>query len=372
MFPPTLYIAVTNHGFGHAVRAACVAAQIRQLCPECVLILVTTAPRWLLESYILGDFIVRPRSFDVGVIQSDSLTMDKTATLEKLNYIRQKQQSIIAGEVSFIQQNRVDLILADIPPLAAPIAKAAGIPGLMMSNFGWDFIYREWGKEFIDIADWIADCFQQCDTLFRLPLHEPMSAFPNITDVGLTGGNPQYNLDQLKADFKIKTVSEKTILLTFGGLSLAEIPYHNLAIFPDFTFITFDKNAPDIPNLIQVKQQIQQTQSKIDYSHIRPVDFMPLCGRIISKPGFSTYAEALRLDIPIISLSRQGFAEAPILEAGLQNHGYHQIISPADFYQGNWDFIKQSMHPPRLSERLDKKGNETIAEAVVNLLKSQN
>ncbi len=371
MFPPTLYIAVTNHGFGHGVRAACVAAEIQKICPECVLILVTTAPRWLLESYITGDFILRPRSFDVGVIQSDSLTMDTTATLEKLNHIRQKQQSIIASEVSFIQQNRVDLMLADIPPLAAPIAKAAGIPGLMMSNFGWDFIYRDWGNEFIEIADWISDCFSQCDCLFRLPLHEPMSAFPNITDVGLTGGNPRYDLNQLQADFEIKTLPEKTILLTFGGLSLAKIPYHNLAKFSDFTFITFDQNAPDLPNLIRVKHQIQKTQTKIDYSHIRPVDFMPLCGRIISKPGFSTYAEALRLDIPIISLSRKGFAEAPILEAGLQDYGFHQIITPADFYEGNWDFIKQPMNPPRLSEAIDKTGNETISQAVVNLLKSQ-
>ncbi len=370
MFPPTLYIAVTNHGFGHAVRACCVAAQIRKICPECVLILVTTAPRWLLESYIPGDFILRPRGFDVGVIQSDSLTMDTAGTLEKLKHIHQKQQSIIAGEVSFIQQNRVDLILADIPPLAAPIAKAAGIPALMMSNFGWDFIYRDWGDEFIEIADWISDFFSQCDRLFRLPLHEPMSSFPQITDVGLTGGNPRYDFEQLRADFGIKTRPEKTILLTFGGLSLAQIPDQNLGHFSDFTFITFDRQAPDLPNLIRVKDQIQQTQPKTDYSHIRPVDLMPLCGRIISKPGFSTYAEALRLDIPIVSLSRKGFAEAPVLEAGLQNYGYHQIITPADFYEGNWDFIKQQMNPPRLSEPIDKTGNETIAQAVVNLLQN--
>ncbi|MGB3533595.1 MAG: glycosyl transferase [Microcoleaceae cyanobacterium] len=369
MFPPTLYIAVTNHGFGHAVRAACVAAQIRQICPECVLILVTTAPRWLLESYIPGDFILRPRSFDVGVIQSDSLTMDKTQTLEKLKQIRQKQQSIIASEVSFIQQNRVDLILADIPPLAAPIAKAAGIPGVMMGNFGWDFIYRDWGEEFIEIADWISESFSQCDCLFRLPLNEPMSAFPNIVDVGLTGGNPRYEFEQLRTDFNINTPPEKTILLTFGGLSLAAIPYQNLSQFLDYTFITFDSKAPNLPNLIRVKEKIKQ-QSSTDYSHIRPVDFMPLCGRIISKPGFSTYAEALRLEIPIVSLSREGFAEAPILEAGLQNYSPHQIITPADFYSGNWDFIKQPMQPPRLSETLDKQGTETIAKAVVDLLKS--
>ncbi|MEQ8956994.1 MAG: glycosyl transferase, partial [Coleofasciculus sp. C2-GNP5-27] len=119
---PTVYIAITNHGFGHAVRAACVAAAIQNLCPDILLILVTTAPRWLLDSYIPGDFIHRPRAFDIGVIQSDSLTMDKVATLAKLKQIRASENSIIAGEVNFIQTNRVGLVLADIPPLAAKIA----------------------------------------------------------------------------------------------------------------------------------------------------------------------------------------------------------------------------------------------------------
>ncbi len=66
----------------------------------------------------------------------------------------------------------------------------------MASNFGWDLIYRPWGGEFVEIADWIVDCFSQCDQLFRLPLHEPMSAFPVVTDVGFTGGSPRYTLEE--------------------------------------------------------------------------------------------------------------------------------------------------------------------------------
>lgn len=79
---PILYLAITNHGFGHATRAASVAAEIQRLCPDVLLILVTTAPRWLLEGYISGDFILRPRAYDIGVIQTDSITMDKAATLK--------------------------------------------------------------------------------------------------------------------------------------------------------------------------------------------------------------------------------------------------------------------------------------------------
>ncbi len=352
-----LYIAITNHGFGHAVRAASVAAQVQKLNPEIPIIFVTTAPRWLLESYITGDFMVRPRGFDVGVVQSDSLNMDLPITLEKLKEIRKKQNTLIASEVNFIQLNKVGLILADIPPLAAPIAKAAGIPCWMMSNFGWDFIYRPWGAEFTEMADWIGECFSQCDLLFRLPLHEEMPQFPNKTEAGLTGGTPRFTEEEIRKNWVINGPQEKVILLSFGGLGLAEIPYHNLANFPDWQFITFDKQAPDLPNLIKVKDQT-----------LRPVDFMPVCGRVVSKPGYSTFAEALRLDIPLVSLTREGFAESPLLLEGLQNYGQHQIISPAEFFDGNWQFLNEPVQPPRLSKKLDKNGTETIAQAIVNYL----
>jgi hypothetical protein len=352
---PVLYLAVTSHGFGHAVRASSVAARVKQLRPDIVLILVTTAPRWLLDSYIRGDFIHRPRAFDVGVIQSDSLTMDKAATLEKMQQIRRDQKAIIANEVSFLQNNRVGLILADIPPLAAPIAKAAGIPCWMMSNFGWDFIYRDWGGEFLAIADWIGECYQQCDRTFRLPMYEAMSAFNNITDVGLTGGTPHYSEAQLRETFAIKAPRDRTILLSFGGLGLQKIPYASLEQFPGWQFITFDRQAPDLPNIIKI----------IDDSY-RPVDFMPLCGRVVSKPGYSTFSEALRFQVPLVSLTREDFAESPLLLEGMQDYGYHQILTPAEFFEGSWQFLQRLPNPPRQNTKLATDGSDAIARAAID------
>ena len=354
---PTLYLAITNHGFGHAARTASIAATIQKLCPEILLILVTTAPHWLLESYIQGDFIYRPRAFDVGVVQADSLIMDKAATLSKLQQIRARQRSLIVGEVNFIRQNRVGLILADIPPLATAIASSADIPCWMSSNFGWDFIYRAWGGEFIEIADWIADCFSQCDRLFRQPFHEPMSAFPVITDVGLTGGSPRYQASKLRSIWGITTPVEQTVLLSFGGLGLQKIPYSNLAFYPNWQFITFDNSAPDLPNLLKISDR-----------KYRPVDFMPLCGRLISKPGYSTFAEALRVGVPIVSLTRQGFAESDLLIEGIRDFTHHQILSPDEFFQGNWEFLDKLPQPPRQFQPLATDGNEAIADAVVKYL----
>ncbi|MDJ0510011.1 MAG: glycosyl transferase [Crocosphaera sp.] len=352
---PIIYLAATGHGFGHAVRLATVADAIQKLHPESLLIMATTAPRWLLESYVLGDFIYRPLAFDVGVIQSDSFTMDKPATLKRMQEIYQKRQALMAAEINFIKTNKVGLILADIPPLMAPIAQLAGVPCWMMSNFGWDLIYKAWGQEWDDIVAWIKDCYQQCDRLFRLPMSEPMTAFKNVTDVGLTGGNPRYTIDELREKFKITSSQEQTILLTFGGLGLQQIPYQNLAQFSDWQFITFDRHAPDLSNII-----------KITDSFYRPVDFMPLCGRVVSKPGFSTFAETMRLDIPIISLVRDDFAETPFLLEGIRNYADHQIIDPHSFYQGNWNFLKQSPNPPKMGKTLPKNGADVIAKAVVD------
>ncbi|MEI2583368.1 glycosyl transferase [Scytonema sp. PRP1] len=354
---PILYIAITNHGFGHATRAAAVAATIQKLCPQVLLIIVSTAPRWLLECYIEGDFIQRPRAMDLGVVQADSLTMDKTATLEKLLEIKKNQNSIIASEANFIRQNRVNLILADIPFLASKIAKVAGIPCWMMSNFGFDFIYRDWGDSFTEIADWISDCYSKCDRLFRLPFHEPMQAFNNITDVGLTGGSPRYSCEEVRSTWGITAPTEKTILLTFGGLGLQQIPYHNLKQFPDWQFIAFDKSAPDLPNLVPVTDQ-----------KYRPVDFMPICGRVVSKPGFSTFAEATRLQVPIVSVTRDEFAEAAFLLEGITNYNQHQILTPSEFFQETWDFLNQPPNQPKQSLPIAKDGNDTIAQAVFNYL----
>lgn len=267
---------------------------------------------------------------------------------------RLREKEIVAGEVEFINTNKVDLILADVPAMAATIGEKAGIPCWMMGNFGWDFIYRAWGGEFNAIADWLSSRYQLCQRLFRLPLAEKMASFPVVEDVGLTGGVPRHTEVELREKFNLTTDKEKTVLLTFGGLGIEAIPYENLSRFPDWQFITFANNAPDLPNLL-----------KITDNSDRPVDFMSLCGRVMSKPGFSTFAESIRLDVPLISLTREGFAEAEILLQGLKDYSYHNIVNYQEFFQGNWDFLNQELLPPQSNNKIAKNGTEIIAEEIV-------
>ncbi len=355
----TVYIAITDHGFGHAARTASIAGHLQKLLPAVKLILVTTAPNWLLECYIDGEFIHRQRGYDVGVVQADSLKMDRSATLTKWQDIIDRQDQIVAEEVAFCQEHGVNLVFADAPPLATAIAKQLGVPCWMSGNFGWDFIYRDWGGDFDPIADWIGELYGQCDRLFRVPLHESMDRFPVIEDVGLTGGDPKYPLADLRSKFNLDRSPEQTFLLTFGGLSLDAIPYQNISQFPNYQFIVFDRMAPDLPNLVKV----------IDRA-FRPVDFMPLCNRVVSKPGYSTYAEALKLQIPIVSLTRSGFAESEVILNGMQDYGYHQVINPDRFFTDNWDFLGEPVKPPRVNSPIAIDGNHAIATAIINYLQN--
>ena len=356
---PILYVAITNHGFGHTTRSSALVDELQHRCPDLKVIVASTAPQWLINSYIRADYIYRPRAFDIGVIQSDSVTMDKAATLEKLQHIRQSQDEMIREEAEFLKQQGVGLVIGDIPPLATKIAHAAGVPCWMVSNFGWDFIYRDWGDEldgaFVEMTDWIADCFSECDRLFRLPFAEAMSAFKTIEDVGLTAGSPRYDNDELRQKFGITAPKEKTVLLTFGGLGLAEVPYDALRERTDWQFITFDHQPPsDLPNLLKITDRTY-----------RPVDFMPLCGQIVSKPGYSTFAEACRVEVPITSVERHGFAEAPVLTKGIQDHAHHKILKLDELYAGDWGFLDTPFNPPQTNQTFRKDGNKAIAQAIL-------
>ena len=363
----TLYIAVTNHGFGHATRAASIAAEIRRLCEakgvEIRLILATKVPKWLLDSYLKGNYIHRPVSFDVGVLQSDSLTMDKPATLAAMQRIREDEDDLIKAEVAYMKEAGVDLVLADIPPLMAKIAHHTGVPCWMMGNFGWDFIYHPWGKdnpEFSALVEWIQQCSRYAHKTFRMPFHADMDSMPNVTDVGLTGGVPAYSEEHLRELMQSDVPSDRTVLLTFGGLGLSNIPYDALTQFPNWQFVTFDKDAPKLPNLYRVNDP-----------SMRPVDWMIVCDRVFSKPGYSTFAEACLLDKGVITITREGFAEADILINGIQDYAPHKIVKAQTFFSGDWSFLTDELSPPRKKETLDKGGKEAIATAVVDQLTAQ-
>lgn len=353
-----IYVAVTAHGFGHATRSAAVIHELLQLDPDILPIFVTTTPRWLIEKYLQGRYLHRPRHLDVGVIQKDGLRMDLDSTLKALQDLQSRSQQLIRAEVDFIQTNRVRLVYGDIPPLATAIAEAAGVPCWMQGNFGWDFIYRPFGDAFQPLVAWIESLYQRCQQLFQLPMHEPMSAFPHRVPVGLTGGDPLLEPEQVRDNLKLDP-HRPTALLTFGGFGIDNFPYRELNSCSDWQFISFDADTPELPNLL-----------RLDGTQWRPVDIMPVCERVVSKPGYGTISEALRVGVPLTCVTREGFAESDLLIAGLKRYGRHQIVSQQQFFEEPWQFLKEPVVEPTDPGSMDTQGNRSIAQAIYKILRN--
>ncbi|MEN9218709.1 MAG: hypothetical protein Q6J33_06840 [Gloeomargarita sp. DG_2_bins_126] len=350
---PHLYVAISGHGLGHITRSLAVVQELRLLQPDLRLTMATPAPASVLQSYLDVPFTYRPVKLDVGVVQKDSLLQDLAATQLALQALEKQREHRVTEEVNYIRRTGVNLIFADIPAMAGFIAHRAQIPCVMASNFSWDWIYRDWGGVFIELAAQYSEGYRYCGRLFRLPFAEPMAVFPNQIDVGLTGQNPRFAPALIRQTLAIDTPPERTVLLAFGGLGLQGIPYRDLARFPDWCFLSYDRHAPPLPNL-----------RLCHATPYRPVDVMPLCAKVVTKPGYSTYSEAYRLGVPIYSLERRGFAEADLLLAGLQQYCYHRVIAVADFYAQPWAFLRLEPLPPQSAQGLATDGNATIAAAL--------
>jgi hypothetical protein len=184
-----------------------------------------------------------------------------------------------------------------------------------------------------------------------------MSAFGTVKDVGLTGGTPRFAPLELRSELHIRHPVERTALLAFGGLGLDTMPYDRIAARTDWCFLAFDEGAPDLPNVVQIPKR-----------STRPLDVMPICGRVIGKPGYSTFSEAARLGVPIVTFPRPGFAEAQVLVDGVADHCYHQILDRGDFFTEPWHFLDGEPDPPNRGATLGRDGSETVAQEIVSFL----
>jgi hypothetical protein len=129
---PAVALAVSGHGFGHAVRSAEVA---RALLRRGVRVLVRSdAPAWLFPEGI--ECIPSPGwPLDVGVVQHDGLDMDIDETRRCWTAFARNFDRYARAEADLLQRHAVDALVGDIPPLAFAAGSQAGIRSVAVTNF---------------------------------------------------------------------------------------------------------------------------------------------------------------------------------------------------------------------------------------------
>jgi hypothetical protein len=359
---------ISAHGFGHGSRTAAVLAALKARRPDWRLLLSTALPPSFLELAMGAvPFEHRRCQWDVGVIQADALGSDPGATLAALEDLEARLPAQVAAEATWLQAQRRQpdepiLVLGDVPPAAALLAARLGAPLVWLASFGWDAIYAPMGPAFTPWAEAALAAYRQGQLLIHCPLAMPIAwGIPEVR-VGLTAAVPRLDgaaLERLAIDLDLPRAGvarDRCVLISFGGMGL-DLAAAPLQRWPDHVFIGPDPALARHPN------------GRVLRAGLRPLDLMPLCGRLITKPGYSSFCEALSQDVGIHLVERDGFAEAAVLQRDLQNHGHHRLLTREGFMAGDWQ-LDQPLLPPRLGP-LPGGGADQAAAAIEALLLAQ-
>ncbi|CAI0388032.1 unnamed protein product [Linum tenue] len=211
---------VTGHGFGHATRVVEVA---RHLIDAGHLVhVVTAAPDYVFTSEIQSpNLFLRRVLLDCGAVQSDALTVDRLASLEKYSQTAViPRESILASEVAWLKSIKADLVVSDVVPIACRAAADAGIRSVCITNFSWDFIYADYvmaaGHHHRSIILQIAEDYSHCEFLIRLPGFCPMPAFRDVVDVPLVVRRLHKSREEVRKELGVGD-DVKLLIFNFGG-----------------------------------------------------------------------------------------------------------------------------------------------------------
>jgi hypothetical protein len=326
MTPPSVALAVSGHGFGHAVRCAEVARALLEL--DVRTLIRTDAPTWLFPNGV--EHVPSPGwPLDVGVAQHDGLDFDIDETRRRWATFGHDFDAHAEGEANLLLEYGVDVLLGDIPPLAFAAASRANLPSVALGNFGWDWIYSAW-PDFEPAVELVRTGYRQADLLLRLPLHgldaDAFSAFQRIQDVPLIARRAARERTQVRRELGLDQQA-RVVLLSFGGFTAHGLDVRALGQWTDYTFVltpplstTLEPRAPNVVCL---------PTTPADY-----VSLLGACDVVVTKPGYGVVADCLANRVAVLYTDRGPFREYDVLAEALPRLGTARYVPRDDLLAG--------------------------------------
>jgi L-arabinokinase len=351
---------ITGHGFGHATRMAAVVGALVERVPDLQVTLISTAPEWLFRLNLAAPFSFRSRALDAGVVQEDSIRLDAAATLEGYARLLERQAVLVEEESALLRRAGVELVVADIPPAAFPIARRAGVPGVGISNFTWDWIYAEYVRDlppYAAVLEAIRADYGQADLLLRLPFHGPCDACPVVRDIPMVARRARRSRAEVRRRLNLPE-ARPVILLSFGGFEIRGIDFGRVERLDEYQFLTTQPLPYPVGNV---------RMAALD--GLRYEDLVAQADVVITKPGYGMVSECLANRVPVLYTARGDFAEYDRLVEGLQRFGVCGFIGNDDLLAGNWrDALEAVLAQPRDWPELPADGAAVAAGILHELL----
>ncbi|MFN8607861.1 MAG: hypothetical protein U0931_10030 [Vulcanimicrobiota bacterium] len=298
---------ITAHGYGHAGRSLEVIAELEKSVPVTV---VSEVPEAFFRPRFQGFY--RAMAFDCGLIQRDSVRGDVPATLRKIRSIMAATPTLLEQEQRFLEG--YSLVVVDSPSLPLRAARLARIPGVALTSFGWDYIYRPFVAQdpaWLEVCQWFQDGYQEATLALQYPFSAPIAAKTETVPLVSRPGRSR------RQEIARETGADP-------DRPWALVWFHQLDMDPALL-----RGLPY--ELLTRMDWPQARRSSLPFA-----DQVASADVVITKPGFGILSDCIANARPIVYVPRDDFNEAYLLEEAIGKFTAFARIEPADLYGGNW------------------------------------
>ena len=319
---------VSPHGFGHAARAAAVMQALREGGADVEFDIFSTLPPWFFQDSMSAPFVYHKLLTDIGLVQKTAFEADLIRTLRSLDHFLPFQQSLIDEIAAKIKKLNSCVIISDISPLGIAVAKAAGIPSVLVENFTWDWIYHQYVEadcRFKRHIDYLKALFEAADYHIKTePNCGPGRADLKTLPISRSVKTPA---DRIRTQLNIPEAA-KMVLITSGGIP------------QEYEFLNELKNRPDIhfilpgagPNLKHyTNYAILPHRSRFYHP-----DLVNASDAVVGKVGYSTLSEVYHAGVPFGYVLRANFRESKPLARFIAREMVGIALKKSDFSTGKW------------------------------------
>lgn len=355
---------ISAHGYGHGVRSCSIIRAINDLYPQLkVQIVSNLPPNFLSNQFTAGRNAVRQESFDIGMVQLDSIRVDVPSTLERIQQLYSTREKRVQQEAEYLKEQRIDVIVADIPAIPIEAAALAGIPRLAVGNFSWDWIYSEFlpqDPRWAAVVDTLREQYAKTDLLLRLPFCDSMNAFPQIADIPLVSSPGRSRRSEIR-DRTQADPAKRWILLSFTTLDWSEEALRRVRRLREYEFFSVLPLAWSAGGI-----------HALDPRGMPFPDMMASMDAVISKPGFGILSDCIANRTPLIYADRTDFREYQVLIDAIEKYTRHMHIPASSLYQGDLrECLERIWNRPEPSEVLPLGGAEIAAQRIAGFLQAR-
>ncbi|MBM4403769.1 MAG: hypothetical protein FJ042_05245 [Candidatus Cloacimonetes bacterium] len=342
-------IYISDHGFGHTTRMVALMEELIRLGVYCHI--RCKRPAFLFNELDPQSFTLYDVSMDLGIVNGSELRPDISATREKLLDLMSLRQPIVEREVEFLRSNRIDLVIADIPFLIAEVGKYAGVKVFAISNFDWYYIYRELFKDdrqIRPVINCIGALYGLMDHAFRLPFSSvhSMAALGKCEKTGMVTRRTKDPQTVINA---LANKPKPYLLCTSGGIGEITLDIRKLCSAFKGTVISRYRFEAD---------NYQYLDPETDF-----IDYIAAADIILTKPGYSTFAETVTQGKFLIYHMWTSYPENTLLEKGLRAYKHKLRLDDLHLTVKQWS--KTFSMIERIKANTDQKEipNQTMALA---------